>query len=84
MNAAIIGSIIRWVAALISGTAIGAALIAAGAFDQSTIEAIINHVTTIVTSAVALGTLVWSIYQKVKVAKKLNAAIVAPAAELPK
>jgi hypothetical protein len=33
---------------------------------------------------VALGTLVWSIYQKVKAAKKLNAAIVAPTAELPK
>ena len=79
MKAAIIGSIIRWLAGLISGTAIGAAMIAAGAFDQATIEAIINHVTTIVTSAVALGTLVWSIYQKVKAARKLNAA-----AELPK
>jgi len=82
MNSIIVGSVIRWALGIISGTAIGAALMASGAFDQETINALISRVTDFAASATALGVLVWSIYQKIKAARALRAAIVAPARPL--
>lgn len=84
MNQAIIGSIVRWLGGLLSGTAIGVILASAGLFDPAVIADIVGKVSAVITSLGALGMLLWSIWQKIKAARKLNAAIIAPAAELPK
>jgi hypothetical protein len=84
MNSAILGTIIRWVGTLLAGTAIGVYLSAGGLLDPVVQADLIGKATAAFTSLAALFTVVWGIWQKIQAARKLNAAIVVPAAELPK
>lgn len=64
MNLALIGSVVRWVLTTLAGTGFAAAYLHGIDIGDAT-----NVIVQFISALVALVTLIWSIWQKIKAAK---------------